>query len=238
MQGTVCNLWTGKCQPRSAPLPPAGQDIGESCMTTGMTNNCRSGQCVPAQGTTGIHTGWNNGYCTSACTLPSGWNNSSLWPENTFPRGNCPMGSICFPEGDPGIAEQDPGTCYHECRTDTDCRGMEGYACRKTFNRGNGRPFTWQNGICLPRSCDPAMGAVDTCPANYYCEPQIRVQGTMRVTVGVCRPGVRPGPEPGPEPTVEPSPEPTVEAGVAADATVSTDGGAMDSGAMDAAAAD
>lgn len=210
--GSRCNAWTGRCQAESAPLPPPGQDVGESCMQNGATNNCRSGDCVPAQNTRGVYTGWNNGYCTSACTLPSGWNNSTLWPDTTFPRGNCPTGSICFPDGDPGIAERDPGTCYHECRSDSDCRASEGYTCRRTFTRGNNRPFTWQNGICVPGACDPAPGAPDTCPSGYYCESQVRVQGTQRVTVGVCRPGSRP------EPTVEPGPEPTVEAGTPADA--------------------
>jgi hypothetical protein len=222
VQGNRCNPWTGKCQPQSAPFPPAGQDVGQSCMQMGTMNNCRSGECVPAQTTTGTYTGWNNGYCTSNCTLPAGWNNSTLWPENTFPQSNCPMGSVCFPDGDPGIAEQDPGTCYRGCTTDNDCRAMEGFYCRKTFNRGNGRPFTWQNGICLPRPCDPAPTAMNTCPANYYCEGQVRVQGTMRVTVGVCRPGMRPGPEP------------TVEAGVPSDAA--TDSGARPDVAVDAGA--
>lgn len=217
VQGTRCNPWTGNCQPTSATFPPAGQDVGESCTQTGAMNNCRSGDCVAAQNSRGVYTGWNNGYCSSACTLPYGWNNSTLWPETTFPRGNCPMGSICFPDGDPGIAERDPGTCFHECRTDSDCRASEGYACRRTFTRGNNRPFTWQNGICVPRACDPAPGAMDTCPSNYYCEPQRRVQGGTTTTVGVCRPGPRPV-DPGPEPTPEPSPEPTVEAGAPVDA--------------------
>ncbi len=217
VQGTRCNPWTGNCQPTSATFPPAGQDIGESCTQTGAMNNCRSGDCVPAQNSRGVYTGWNNGYCSSACTLPFGWNSSTLWPETTFPRGNCPMGSICFPDGDPGIAERDPGTCFHECRSDADCRANEGYTCRRTFTRGNNRPFTWQNGVCWPRSCDPAPGAMDTCPANFYCEAQRRVQGGTTTTVGVCRPGPRPV-DPGPEPTPEPSPEPTVEAGVPADA--------------------
>jgi hypothetical protein len=244
VQGTVCNFWTGRCQPSSAPLPPAGQDNGESCTQMGSMNTCRSGQCVPAQNSRGVYTGWNNGYCTSSCTLTAGWNSAQLWPGTEFPRANCPMGSICFPDGEPGIAERDPGTCYKECRSDADCRVAEGYACRRTFNRGM-RPFTWSNGICLPRACDPAPGARDECPSGFYCEAQVRVQGTMRVTVGVCRPGTRPvepGPEPtvepGPEPTVEPGPEPAMEAGTeadsAADSATAEGGGAGFDGGMDA----
>ena len=233
--GNVCNFWTGKCQAPSAPLPPPGQDIGQSCMNMGMTSNCRSGECVAATTSSGVHTGWNAGYCTGSCTLTAGWSSAQLWGGTEFPRANCPMGAICFPDGTPGIAERDPGTCFKECRSDSDCRQSEGYACRRTFNRG-ARPFTWTNGICLPRSCDPAPTAMDVCPSGFYCEGQRRSQGGMTVTVGVCRPGTRPvepGPEPtvepGPEPTIEPGPEPTMEAGTdasddATDATLDADG--------------
>lgn len=239
--GNVCNPWTGRCQAPSAPLPPTGQDIGQSCMQMGTTNNCRSGDCVAAQDSRGNYTGWNSGYCTGSCTLTAGWSSALLWGTTEFPRANCPMGSICFPDGDPGIAERDPGTCYKECRSDADCRQSEGYACRRTFNRGT-RPFTWNNGICLPRSCDPAPTAMDTCPSGFYCEAQRRSQGGMTVTVGVCRPGMRPvepGPEPtvepGPEPTVEPGPEPTMEAGTDSAADATSDTTDVDAGDMDAA---
>jgi hypothetical protein len=193
-----------------------GQDVGESCMQTGTTNNCRSGDCVPAQNSNGAYTGWNNGYCTANCTLPPGWNRSTWWPGTRLPRGNCPEGSICFPDGDVGIAERDPGTCYRECRSDADCRVSEGYTCRRTFTRGNNRPYTWENGICVPTPCDPAPSAVNTCPSGMYCEARVRMQGSERIIVGVCRPGSRP------EPTVEPGPEPAPEAGVATDANAET----------------
>ncbi|MDP3275197.1 MAG: hypothetical protein Q8Q09_08385 [Deltaproteobacteria bacterium] len=245
VQGNVCNTWTGNCVPAGSPTLTTGQDIGQSCMATGMTNNCRSGSCIAAQNSAGVHTGWNSGYCSSSCTLTAGWNSSTLWPENTFPRANCPANSICFPDGDPGIAERDPGTCFRECRSDMDCRGMEGYACRRTFNRGNNRPFTWQNGICVPAGCNPAPGMPDTCPNNFYCEAQVRVSGGMRTTVGVCRPGMRPGPEP----TVEPGPEPTLEAGVpdasndvttdiGTSSDAETDAGTTDASTMDASTLD
>lgn len=196
--GTRCNLWTGACEAMSVPTPPMGQDIGEPCVVMGTMNNCRSGQCVPSQNAQGLYTGWNRGYCTSSCTLSLGWNPSNLWPMSTFPRENCPANALCFPDFEPGIGERDPGTCYHECRSDTDCRVADGFACRKSFMLSTG-VRNWQNGFCLPRSCTPGMDASCGSP-GLVCEARQVIQNGQRVTVGVCRPPaavVEPGPEAG-----------------------------------------
>ncbi len=207
--GTRCNPWSGACEAMSVPTPPMGQDVGEPCVVMGTMNNCRSGQCVPAQNSRGQYTGWNNGYCTSSCTLPVGWNNSNLWPMSTFPRANCPERAICFPDFEPGIGERDPGTCYHECRSDADCRVADGYACRKSFMLATGAR-NWQNGFCLLRGCTPGMDASCGAP-GLICEAQQRVQNGQTVTVGVCRPPGPPVTDPGPEAGVADVPNAAVD---------------------------
>lgn len=179
-----CNFWTGRCEPLTAPSPPPGNDNGQPCSMSGMGSECRSSICIRATNTqTGAATGWNNGSCVSICSLPPGYSAGAFWPEEEFPRGNCPEGSICFPTE--SLAERDEGLCLRACRTDRDCRTSEGYYCRRTFTRGM-RPYTWQNGVCLPVDC--LNDRDHPCPSGYVCETQYRMVGTMRVSVGVCRP--------------------------------------------------
>ena len=181
-QGTRCNHWTGRCQAMSVAYPPTGNDNGQVCTRSGANSECRSGMCVSelAQ-TTNQPTGWIGGSCISACALPVGWNSTSLYAGTAFPQGNCPAGSVCFPVDN--VAERDPGQCFEECRSDSDCRASEGYRCRRTFllSRLDAQhnvyyvPHTWDNGFCRPVDCVNDAGT--SCPTGFACETRTRAGG-------------------------------------------------------------
>src|SRR5438105_453294 len=44
--GTVCDHWTGRCQPMSDPLPPPGVENGQACTMSGAMSECRSQRCI------------------------------------------------------------------------------------------------------------------------------------------------------------------------------------------------
>lgn len=180
IDGNACNPATNRCQRPGT--TPVGAGFGEGCranndpMITDETR-CGSNVCqaetVPDSRGNPVPTGWiGGGTCLARCILPQGYNSSTLWPERTLPRSNCPERAICFPSGT--LNRGDLGLCLPECTANNDCR--PGYTCRKTFQLGMGRSTTFMNGYCVPVNCAATgMG----CPMGYSC----RMTGT---TAGIC----------------------------------------------------
>jgi hypothetical protein len=181
--GAQCNLWTSQCEPEGTPAPTGNQN-GEPCTTTGEGSECRGQLCIRATDSTGKYTGWNNGACVSSCALPLGYNSSTLFAGDDFPQGNCPTGSICFPNGD-GYAERDPGLCLGACRSDSDCRVGDGYYCRRSFQLVRGTR-TFGNGYCAPVDCHNDTS--HPCPSGYECQRRTSSSGGQTQTYGVCIP--------------------------------------------------
>jgi hypothetical protein len=196
--GARCNVWTSRCEPLTAPDPPPGRANGEPCTAAGAMSECRSQLCIRATDQSGAYSGWNNGLCVSACTIPLGYSSGNFWNGEEFPQSNCPTGSVCFPNG--SYSERDQGLCLQGCRSDSDCRASEGYFCRRTFPRGMTGSHTYANGVCLPVDC--INDRMHPCPAGYTCETRRRTVGGQTQTYGVCRPAP-PMPDAGPEPAVE-----------------------------------
>jgi hypothetical protein len=189
--GARCNDWTGLCMSMSAPYPPAGVDDGQPCTRTGAGSECRSSHCIVPTATSGLPSGWNNGYCISTCRLTDGWTDTALYTGTSFPQSNCPTGAICFPNSN-DLAMDGPGECFHGCMQDSDCRASEGYYCHKTFGLIRLHPdhttyvvnHTWDNGICEPVDC--LNDTSHPCPSGYTCQTQNRTQGSQTVMIGVC----------------------------------------------------
>lgn len=173
IDGTTCDHASGRCRPDCTPTPP-GREVGQSCLadTNPMSTpetRCRSGLCnaevVNDSAGVPIYTGNVGGFCLARCSLPSGYNSSTLWPDTAaLPQSNCPDHSVCFPNG--SLAEGDLGTCLAACSADSDCRMAEGYFCHKTFTI-NSRSRTFGVGFCEPFDC--AAMPTRRCPTGYTC---------------------------------------------------------------------
>lgn len=180
VDGNACNPATNRCQAPGTMV--TGAAFGAPCRATNDpmisdATRCPSGLCLAENNfdSTGrpVPSGWTGGgMCLSRCILPQGYNSSTLWPERTLPRGGCPEGGICFPNGT--LNRGDLGLCLTECTANTDCR--PGYYCRKTYQLGMGRTTTFNNGYCAPVNC-AATGM--SCPAGHTCR-------MTSATAGIC----------------------------------------------------
>jgi hypothetical protein len=161
-----CNLWSGQCVPSTTVFD--GSENGGLCNGNA---DCRSGFCNGARDSLGA-TGWTAGYCLGTCIMPVGYNSSSFFEGDDLPRGTCPTGDVCFPNG--SLTQRDLGLCLAGCTTDADCRADEAYFCRHQFAGGDGRPQIYNNGVCWPIAC-PAT----PCPDGYMCQTTT-IPGGMR----------------------------------------------------------
>lgn len=170
----------------------AGRVLGESCVLSGRngsspTNRCLTDICIPESNPDSMghptYTGWNGGYCSANCSLPAGFNTMRYFDGSLLPQSNCSMGAICLPGrgavGTDGVFPAgQPGDCFVECRTDTDCRRSEAYYCKRAFRTATST-VTFTNGVCVPVDCaNTAM----LCPTGYRC---VR---SMSGTTGTCVP--------------------------------------------------
>ena len=188
--GTVCHREAGRCRGACASAP-TGRTVGQTCeprtrMGANPTNFCQSDLCQAdwAADSLGnrVYTGWNGGMCTARCILPQGYNPSTFWDEDTdggprlLPRANCPMSSICAPNG--SFAEGDLGICLPECMSNTDCRESDGYYCRKTFQLSATNTQRYANGYCVPRNCLSTEAAQRGCATGLTCRRNSNGTGT------------------------------------------------------------
>lgn len=154
-RGEVCNTGSGRCV---ASLPTSGAAIGAACADDAA---CLSNRCYPPVDAVGDATGFLGGYCMTTCILPAGYNGNSFYVGTSLPGGTCPADAICFPN--PSFAEGDPGICLDECTAAGDCRA--GFECTKDFRLSSGDTASYDNGVCLPISCDTAE-----CPPGSACD--------------------------------------------------------------------
>lgn len=178
---TTCNPDTGLCRPPGAPAA-MGRAVGETCrastdpMATAATR-CRSDLCnaesLPDSMGRPTYTGWNGGSCIARCILPEGYNPATYWDGEALPRGTCPQGALCLPNG--SQAEGDLGICLDECTQDSDCRRNQGYFCRKSFQVSTTRTVRFTNGFCVPVNCR-ATGM--SCPTGFTCRAASTTSGT------------------------------------------------------------
>ncbi len=186
--GTVCNHESGRCRGACA-TAPTGRTLGQTCeprtrMGANPSNFCQSDLCQAdwAADSLGnrVYTGWNGGMCTARCILPQGYNSSTFWDEDTdgglrrLPRANCPMNSICAPNG--SFAEGDLGICLPECRSNADCRESDGYYCRNSFQLAMTQRYA--NGYCVPRNCLSSEAAQRGCATGLTCRRNSNGTGT------------------------------------------------------------
>lgn len=213
--GRACNRYSRFC----GTLDTTRGDNDDPCANDVA---CRSGRCFEEFNTTTEEpSGYLGGQCYSRCTVPA----ASEYAGPTYPRGDCPEGSVCVRES--GQSAGDTALCRGGCRSNDDCRG--GYICLRSTRPG-GDAGTYENGYCAPMNCH---FMTQTCPAGATCRTT-RSNDAGMPTSGFC---VRPPDFDGGTPTDAPATDAVVTDAPATDAAA-TDAGATDAPATDATATD
>lgn len=161
--GSACNRYTRFCGVCDAARRDAGgcttldQDRADNGGTCVENFDCRSGRCFEEFNvTSGEASGYLGGLCYSRCTVPE----ASEYARPTYPRGDCPEGSVCARE--PGQVAGQTALCRRSCTSNTDCRG--GYICLKASRGADAG--TYDNGYCAPMNCHYMT---QTCPSDATC---------------------------------------------------------------------
>ncbi len=149
--GRACNRYSRFC----GTIDNTRGDNDDPCAND---TACRSGRCFEEFNTsTDEPSGYLGGQCYSRCTVPA----AADYAGPTYPRGDCPEGSVCVRES--GQVAGDTALCRGGCTSNDDCRG--GYICLRSTRPG-GDAGTYENGYCAPMNCHYMT---QTCPAGATC---------------------------------------------------------------------